>query len=122
MMETGDDQGWRRMLERQLQKVENKIDNICSLSDEELYEGLDPSDEFNWDRIADENVIILIISLVTEFSCFNLIFQLMLGTPQQLKLYWSHYLRVGVNTEPWTNEEQQKLQANNYIQTIKSVV
>jgi hypothetical protein len=73
MMETGDDQGWRRMLERQLQNVENKIDNICSLSDEELFEGLDPS-EFNWDRIADENVIILIISLVTEFSCFNLIF------------------------------------------------
>lgn len=51
----------------------------------------------------------------------NLSFQLMLGTPQQLKLYWSHHLRPGVNTEPWTNEEQQKLQANKYILTLKSV-
>ena len=42
------------------------VDNqLVISSDEELFEGLDPS-EFNWDRIADENVIILIISLVTE--------------------------------------------------------
>jgi len=119
ILEAGDDPGWRRMLEKQLDTFEHQIDNICSISDAKLFEGVEPS-EFNWERIAHENVILIIT--IVRIPFVNLIFQLMLGTAQELKLYWSHYLRPGVNTGPWTNEERHKLQVNKFIQALKSAV